>query len=374
MTNNTILQYSSDNTAPDGGAVLDCVGPFGSAPSLSPVSPQVSGVEGLELTGFLKRSSGDQIVSDSNGPTTVLGSPMQKDSRNTTQEYQASDINGPLDVNHDALAFLTPLASPFNNLLLDLDSQSPEVVQSSRRYFNVAGNTYGCSAGGTIWLHVSLTPSPFTAVPLEPVQRGSMFFIGLLAHYVDELGRLYSLCDNARLLEPKRVFDSDIAAWQDLVAPGDSGQLTGSSDLLDSAASLAALEAGINNEGLTWVSSLLSASPPPIPLLPLLAPALSEPGGSETSSESNMYHHYPSLFSSDLSDATATLTTPDSALSTPSISLDEEELKIKSEIDAYVAKLRAQRKHRGHGRSLVKLKCPWCDRRPERRPLDLREH
>ncbi|KAG9126115.1 hypothetical protein FRC07_004821 [Ceratobasidium sp. 392] len=229
------------------------------------------------------------------------------------------------------------------------------------------------SAGGTIWLHISPAPGPWTATPLEPVQRDSIFFIGLLAHYVDELGRLYSLCDNAGQLKPKRVFDSDIAAWEDLASLGDSVQLPESPSLLDSGASLAALNADIVSAGFVQVYSSVSASPPPSPLLSLLAGStLSESEGSETNSRSNIYHHYPSLFSSNLSDVAATLTSPNPALATSSVSLNEEELKIKSEIDAYIAKLMAQRKHRGHGRSLVKLKCPWCDRKPERRPLDLR--
>ncbi|KAG8739027.1 hypothetical protein FRC10_006255, partial [Ceratobasidium sp. 414] len=51
--------------------------------------------------------------------------------------------------------------------------------------------------------------------------------------------------------------------------------------------------------------------------------------------------------------------------------LDEGELDRVAEMNAYVDSLKVKRKHRGSGPSLVKLKCPWCDK-TTRRPSELK--
>ncbi|KAG8794214.1 hypothetical protein FRC12_000161 [Ceratobasidium sp. 428] len=122
------------------------------------------------------------------------------------------------------------------------------------------------------------------------------------------------------------------------------------------------------------VGSYVSTSPPPDLATPFLSPALTDSSGSDWSLASDG----SSVYSPLLSSLTALVpvdapVTPDHPSAFPSPASVEEAFEIKAEIDKYVDSLTAQRRHRGSGPSLVKLKCSWCDKR-ERRPSELKEH
>ncbi|KAG8725234.1 hypothetical protein FRC09_004885 [Ceratobasidium sp. 395] len=126
--------------------------------------------------------------------------------------------------------------------------------------------------------------------------------------------------------------------------------------------------------GSPAVDSHVSASPPPDFPTPFLSPALTDSSGSDWSLASDG----SSVYSPLLSSLTALVPVgapvgPDHPSAFPSPPLVEEAFEIKAEIDKYVDSLTAQRRHRGSGPSLVKLKCSWCEKK-ERRPSELKEH
>ncbi|KAG8719144.1 hypothetical protein FRC08_003556 [Ceratobasidium sp. 394] len=289
-----------------------------------------------------------------------------------------SDLNDPLAAAHGlpAGALTAPTLPvwppPSDNQLLCLDKQPPEDVTNIAlngpdRYFNVAGNTYRCGADGNIRLHLGIIPDSFT-VPSYPITPGSTFLIGLLPFWVDGSGRLYSVVDRINPLEPKQVFDNDDAAWSDLISsasPTDSFDL---SSLFDAYTLAMSHGDGILNFGSGDVPDVPSPGS-----LPNLSPALSD-ARSDSSFGSN--GPYEPLFAGAWSQSVAPSPAPSAPLSLPTtLSLTEDELKKVAEINAYVDSLVARRKRRGTGRSLVKLKCLWCDKfKPDRRPTELKDH
>ncbi|KAG8726932.1 hypothetical protein FRC12_022969, partial [Ceratobasidium sp. 428] len=124
--------------------------------------------------------------------------------------------------------------------------------------------------------------------------------------------------------------------------------------------------------GSSAVDSYVSASPPPDFPTPFLSPALTDSSGSDWSLASDGSSVYSPL-SLSLT-ALVPVGVPvalDHPSAFPSPASVEEAFEIKAEIDKYVDSLTAQRRHRGSGPSLVKLKCSWCDKK-ERRPSELK--
>ncbi|KAG9126113.1 hypothetical protein FRC07_004819 [Ceratobasidium sp. 392] len=313
----------------------------------------------------------------------------------------------------------TPPAQPiYDNQLLNLDRQFPE-----------------CGVDGRIRLHLAPASNSFITVPLDPVEPGSIFYIGLLPLFLDQPGGLYLVRDNAKQLEPKEVFDNDDLAWASLIVNGletwlNSPNLPGPVTPtaiheagfphpdLDQAASLVRFDwldfilavviswlGPLSHKALTSSEPILldlvaPAIPPggatldagskttpkrprsgyrtphsPLPdsPLPVLSPTSSDSSGSESSFASDMSHVYSSLFSDlNLGDGRPA---PTGALDTPVTplipNLDKYVLWKKADIDKSIGWLTEQRKLRGSNRSPVELKCPRCNH-AGRRPCELR--
>ncbi|KAG9121649.1 hypothetical protein FRC07_002314, partial [Ceratobasidium sp. 392] len=261
-----------------------------------------------------------------------------------------------------------------------------------------------CGADRRIRLHLSPAPDSFIAVPPDPVEQGSIFYIGLLPLFLDETGRLYSVRDNAEQLEPKQVFDSDDAAWASLIVNGLETWLN-SSNLPGPVTPTAIHEASILHPGLDQTAndapvvpllgplshySLSSSEPilapnrprsgprtpfsPPPDSLPTLSPASSDSSGSESSFATDAFYDYPALFSNlSLRYGLPTPTAAPNTLAPEIPSLSKHALWTKADIDRYIDWLIQQRKLRASGRSPVELRCPRCNHQG-RRPCEFKEH
>ncbi|KAG8739022.1 hypothetical protein FRC10_006250 [Ceratobasidium sp. 414] len=246
-------------------------------------------------------------------------------------------------------------------LLAQLSPENPNEILD--RYFKFDGKIYRRNASGIVRLHERFIPAPSTIVSPDLVEAGSTFSIGDRVFSVANWGGLFKFGD----AEPVEVFDNEAVA---LASVGISMSPPHLQDLQGNLAPATPTENGVLDPGIGQAAPEL----PSPGTTPFLSPASSDSSTSQSSLGSGVPDESSSLFIDICPGSVAPSPAASDPLSPPTTSpSDEQALKIKSEIDAYVDSLKVGRKRRGPGPSLFQLRCLWCDKfNPKRRPAELK--
>ncbi|KAG8719141.1 hypothetical protein FRC08_003553 [Ceratobasidium sp. 394] len=318
------------------------------------------------------------LAQDPNSSSMSRASPMHNDNPNSSLGCHRDlddSFAWTLSVPHGAPSASTLFTwpPPINNQLLWLDKQYPEVIANAAdsldRPFSVVGNTSLFGADEAVFPHLELAPDSLAAISLIPTPSGSTFQ-ARPPSFVDDWGGPYPAIELVDLLELKQSLNHHEATWAYSAIPASSPYAPDPPDSLDSAAPVTPPETSILNPRSDQAVCVPEVPPPPPDSPPALSPALTDSSGAESSSGDEMLSE-PPLFLGPRPANGAPV--PAASNLPPALLPDGDGLKLKAEIDPFVDSLAMLRQHRGSGPSLVKLKCPWCDK-SSRRPSELKQH
>ncbi|KAG8778283.1 hypothetical protein FRC12_025059 [Ceratobasidium sp. 428] len=280
--------------------------------------------------------------------TDRVASPLvHNDNPNSNTGHRLS-YQSPNTQNPDYSNQLTPIDSPYGQLLADAASALNNTQEPSDEDFRVTDNTRDHTAGDSAWRHQKLDiTEPITAIyyPFDPTQ-------------LIDGGLPWPILDTTN--DTPLPGDTDLLKGLPPTTPSNNGALDYQIDTIinwPSEAYDSIFMSPNTSESCTTDWTFESTSPGERP-----------PPFSPSDSTNSGYSSNPPDFPSPPRLATLPLAPPLAPPPSPPLPRSSRRVVLtKSESDARVASLKSQRRHRGVGRSLVELKCPFCGK-THRRP------